>query len=356
MTNKVIIILKSLFIFIYIILGVTFVVPLIFTAFFYNYLFGFRCERTTTCDALENYPDLRLKQMDFLSGKTKLSAAAYRNTFVQKPKGLLVFCHGIGCGKDNYLNRIDYFAKEGYIVFAYDMTGVCASDGKGQRGVPQATLDLKCALEFVLKQIDFEGLPIVVYSHSWSGFAAASVLNFDDFNIVAEVNCGGFRYSSDISKIYVRKFMGNIYKLVMPYLHIVEFFRFGKCARFGAMEGINKFNKPILIMHSEDDTTIPYDDSIVAKKDKCTNSKAEFFTYKDRGHTISRPVENEDRVKASFSAIGKIRGRYRGESYFRHNIDTHYQGADYKDIYTLDPEFMKKVSDFYDKALLEQKK
>ncbi|MEG1608595.1 MAG: hypothetical protein RR348_01875, partial [Clostridia bacterium] len=138
---------------------------------------------------------------------------------------------------------------------------------------------------------------------------------------------------------------------VMPYVAMVEYLRFGKVARYKAINGINKFGKATLIMHSKDDTTIPYEDSIVALQKHCHNTQAEFYTYLDRGHTMSRPVENEDRVKASFASIPKIRERYKGESYFRHNIDTHYQCAAMDDIYKLDPEFMKRVMTFYDKAL-----
>lgn len=345
--------MRSLFVLVYVILGITLIIPLIFTAIFYNYLFGFRCERTTSCSRMNMYPDLIKHKMDFYSGKTLLDAACYSNKNIENKNKLMVFCHGIGCGKDNYLNRIDYFTKKGYLVFAYDMTGVCDSGGKGQRGVPQSTLDLKFALDFVHSQKEFDGMPIVVYGHSLCGFACSSVLNYGDFDIKAMVTCGGFNTSSDISRIYVNKFMGKIVNLVIPYVAIVEFLRFGRVARFKSITGINKFGRPTFIMHSKDDTTIPYEDSIVALQDKCTNPNAEFFTYLDRGHTLSRPVENEDKVKLSFASIEKIRERHKGESYFRHNIDTHYQMADFGDIYKLDEEFMQKVCDFYDRALLE---
>lgn len=351
MTDRVVAILKVLFILVYAVLGITIIIPLVFTAIFYKYLFGFRCERTTTCSTMEMFPDLTKKQCDYYSGKYKLDAGIYRNRHNNGDKGLLVFCHGIGCGKDNYLNRIDYFAREGYTVFAYDMTGVCDSQGKGQMGVPQATLDLKRGLEHIKKIDELKDLPIVVYGHSWSGFACCSVLNYGDWGIKAVITGGGFNYSSDISRIYIYKFMGNMDKLVNPYVRIVEFFRFGKVATYGAMDGINKFNKPVLIMHSKDDTTIPYKNSIVAKREHCHNKAAEFYSYLDRGHTISRPVENEDRVKAAFASMPKVRERYKRESYFRHNIDTHYERANLEDIYTLCPEYMGRVSNFYDRAL-----
>ncbi|MEG1608890.1 MAG: alpha/beta hydrolase, partial [Clostridia bacterium] len=235
MTKKVLFILRTLFALVYVLLGITFIIPLIFTAIFYNYLFGFRCERTTSCSRMDMYPDLKKEKMDFYSGKTLLDAACYTSKVADGSKGLLVFCHGIGCGKDNYINRIDYFTKQGFVVFAYDMTGVCDSGGKGQRGVPQATLDLKCALEFVATKSQFDGMPVVVYSHSWCGFAAASVLNYGDFGIKALVTCGGFNTSSDISRIYIRKFMGSMDKLVMPYVAMVEYLRFGKVARYKAI-------------------------------------------------------------------------------------------------------------------------
>ena len=43
----------------------------------------------------------------------------------QPPKGVVVIAHGLGGGGQNtYMDLADYFTSNGYLVFAYDVTGM----------------------------------------------------------------------------------------------------------------------------------------------------------------------------------------------------------------------------------------
>lgn len=54
----------------------------------------------------------------------------------------------MGGGHLSYTTEIDFFAKRGYLVLAYDQTGTMASDGKALRGMGQGFRDLLCAMQF----------------------------------------------------------------------------------------------------------------------------------------------------------------------------------------------------------------
>jgi pimeloyl-ACP methyl ester carboxylesterase len=64
----------------------------------------------------------------FLSGRWKLYGSRY---FVGKGpyKALVVFYHGIGAGRNAYVQPICDLAKQGYLVYAFDNTGSMQSEG-----------------------------------------------------------------------------------------------------------------------------------------------------------------------------------------------------------------------------------
>ena len=76
-------------------------------------------------------------------------------------------------------------------------------------------------------------------------------------------------------------------KIVSPFVNIYEFIKFGKYANITATDGINSVACPVMIMHSTDDTVVPYDVSIVFNKDKITNKKLIVKEYYDRNHFIT---------------------------------------------------------------------
>ncbi|WP_370631506.1 serine aminopeptidase domain-containing protein [Peptoniphilus sp. KCTC 25270] len=78
--------------------------------------------------------------MNFLQIKIKCSLAHYGSLYSvgDNLKGIIIIAHGFGGGGHNsYLDCINYFAQNGYYVFAYDATGNDESEGEGVRGFPQ---------------------------------------------------------------------------------------------------------------------------------------------------------------------------------------------------------------------------
>jgi len=82
--------------------------------------------------------------------------------------GLVVLAHGFGGGQRNYMHISNYFASNGYAVFAYDATGNDESEGEAVGSLPQSVVDLDYALRFVKSNSDFAGLPIALWGHSWA--------------------------------------------------------------------------------------------------------------------------------------------------------------------------------------------
>ena len=94
------------------------------TVFFYEKYFT----RFETADVfrrtLAEFPGLREDTFAVVSDRgQKLAASAYRQDGVD-PRAVLLVAHGFGAGGHNgYLDLCAYFARQGFIVIGYDITG-----------------------------------------------------------------------------------------------------------------------------------------------------------------------------------------------------------------------------------------
>ena len=324
---------------IYGLLAVTIVVPVVATIFLCAFAFGKRVELSKKYETLEDYPDLDATYVKFKSKGCILDGFFVTNKNIKDYKAVIVMAHGIGCSRANYMARYDYFARKGYIVFAYDCTGTCKSEGRDIKGLPQSQLDLENAINYVGTVEELKNYKILVYGHSWGGYAAATVLNNKKCaeKITAVVTCSGF---NDIWNI--------VYYQVAKYMHFIVFY--GKRALYTGIGGINKYKGDVLVMHSKDDKTVRYHDSVAIHKDKCTNPNAKFVIFEDRGHTLARPVEIENEIKE----INKknVSTLKRGKTnVFEHNLNVYYQFADRRRLNSVDEKFMDSVEEFYSQAL-----
>jgi len=126
-----------------------------------------------------------------------------------------VVAHSFGDGAEGYFGVITYFVDMGWRVFAYDKTGSHNSEGSGTRGLVQSVLDLDAALTFITAQ-EWE-LPIVLFGHSWGGFASTAVLNFDH-EISAVVSLAGYNKPVQVLHDTSRRILGRSGTFAYPYM------------------------------------------------------------------------------------------------------------------------------------------
>lgn len=340
--------MQAAIVIVYILLVWTIIIPLIATWILYRYLFDKRCDKTEGVLTAADYLNLDCSAFRVKSGKEELACFEYRDKEKCTGRAVVLVSHGIGCSHGNYLNRINYFAERGYIVLGFDMTGCGDSTGSGIKGLPQAHVDLDKVLTYIENSPEYGNLPLLVYGHSWSGFGVASVLNYGH-KPVAVVSASGFNKERSIIRFQAVRMAGRLGVLTMPWFAVIERFIYGKRAAYTAVSGINAYGGPVLLAHSKDDPTVPYDCSVIAAEG-ITNRKVQKLVYDDRGHTLSRSVEAENTIKADVA--GKPRRKIRkGESYFKYEVDVHYHYSAREAVFDTDVTFMDKVENFYESAL-----
>ena len=145
---------------------------------------------------VEDYEGLSCAEYTFTSDKGQ-KLQGYWYSAGEEQKGIIVIAHGFGAGHNSYMDCANYFAQNGYYVFAYDATGNDKSKGDGVGGIPQGQIDLDHAITFVEESGNFPKLPIALFGHSWGGYSVCSVLTYHP-EVKAVIECSGCNRSSDL--------------------------------------------------------------------------------------------------------------------------------------------------------------
>ena len=173
------------------------------------------------------------------------------------PKGLIVFFHGYGMGHADYLPECEYFCRRGYLVLSFDGAGTDISDGM-LLGLPQHILDLQSCLRYVCSQPELSALPLLLYGHSWGGYAADCIGALERFPIRGIVSAAGFYGSLSALAPYTRRHYGPLAPLPLLGIRLYQRLHFGRLAGMTAVKGLSRQSCPVLTAQSDDDRILPY--------------------------------------------------------------------------------------------------
>ena len=234
--------------------------------------------------------------------------------------GLVLVCHGMHAGADDYIPFIEYFVKNGFSVFAYDCTGTYASRGNSTVGIYTYVSDLDSALGYVERNSRLNQLPLFLFGHSCGGFAAAAILSIHK-NIRAcaaiapfhdgleLVRAKGEQYVSHLPQIIQKSFPGGL-------IDLYQCFLFGRYTRLNATLGINSTEIPIFIAHGRNDEIISFDSqSVISKKDALREKNVHYYVGEGArsGHNSilhsTRAVEYQEKIKSALGALKKEKSR-----------------------------------------------
>ncbi len=219
----------------------------------------------------------------FMSGENKLQGYIYE---VNDPKGFIVFSHGIWSAPEEYLACIHFFLDHGYTVFAYDYTSYNGSEGKWAKGLSQSRKDLDAALTYIEAEHVAGDLPVYLMGHSWGAYATTSVLNYPH-DVKKAVSLSGFNTPLGISLDVAKKSVTTIGTYICtPVLYLMNVIISGKDWNMSAVDGINRADIPVLLLHGVEDDFIRYDvTSIPAHRSEITSEKVEYIKLTKKGYS-----------------------------------------------------------------------
>lgn len=302
---------------------------------------------------ISEFDGLMVSEYKFTSNNgQRLAGYEYRKSDTEI-KGLVVIAHGLGGGGHNsYMDVADYFATNGYVVFAYDATGNDASEGDAVNGLPQGIADLDHELRFIKSREEFNELPIMLFGHSWGAYSVGSVLELHP-DIKAAIMVAGFNSSADLLELEGRAVAGDAIEMVLPWLVSYEEKLFGEYSAMSCLDGFAATDAAVMLLHSSDDQEIPKDMSFdVFYAEHKDDPRFTFISYENRGHERVYYSDVSAAYIESFNKefdkyIASLEGGFTPEAkaeYLTNNVDK-------KQLYALDHELMDRMVEFYDSHL-----
>lgn len=287
----------------------------------------------------------------FYSGENRLQAYVYGE---ENDKGLVVISHGMGGGHEGYMTDICWFVDHGWRVFGFDNTGSCESEGDGIVGLVQSALDLDAALTFIEGDSELSKLDVLLYGHSWGGYAVAAVLNFDH-DVAAVASIAGYNDPVDMAVEWGKDSMGGFAYLEYPFIWLNNKLIFGSLSDMTAVDGINRVDTPVLVIHGAGDKVVGYDGAgIIAQRDEITNPNVRFLTLDREGsdghNTVfmsSGAVKYFDEIEKEYD---KLEASYDGEVPDEVN-EQFFSAVDKKRTSELNPDLIEAVEEFFEEAI-----
>lgn len=289
--------------------------------------------------------------ISFESGDNTLQGYHYGKN---NEKGLIVISHGLGASAENYLAETLYFVDNGYQVFSYDNTGCHNSEGDNSRGLSQSVIDLDSALSYIESDSRFTSLPILLFGHSWGGYAVTAIFNFDH-NITASVSLAGF--NEPISMIFDKgkQIMGPLAYIEYPILNLYHRFLFMKNANLTAVDGINNTSTPILLIHGNADEVINHTTvGTIAFKNEITNPNVQYklrTNERQNNHTqlcmSLTALEYIDELNIIYNELSQKYDNKIPEE----ELKAFYDSVDKKKASLLNEEIMQDILKFYEDSL-----
>ena len=308
----------------------------------------------TRCSGYLCYSDVTSYQrtaVKFASGENTLQGYLYGT---QNEKGLVVISHGLGFDAQHYLPEVLYFVDHGWQVFSFDNTGTNESEGAGTIGLPQSEKDLDAALTFIEGDQTLNKLPVMLFGHSWGGYAVTAILN-TNHNISASVSISGFNSPDELLLEGATSEIGIFGYIEYPYLWAYQRILFGETARLTAVDGINSTDTPVMIIHGSADEDILYNGaSIISHRSAITNPDVMYKTCSAKNHNGHNNLLQSE---AAIQYINEKNKEYRAlNDRYDGNIPddvkaNFYAGIDKFQTSELDVGLMNEINDFYLKAL-----
>ena len=299
----------------------------------------------------DDIEDIYKKVVQFDSGENTLVGYVFGS---ENSHGLVVMSHGMGGGAESYTSEIVYFVENGYRVFAFDNTGCYNSEGESMMGMAQSAIDLDAALTYIESNDELNGLPVLLYGHSWGGYAAAAVLG-SDHDIKASVSISGYDTPMGITAEFSENMMGKpLTYIEYPFIWLNNKLTFGSKANISAVDSINSSDAHVMIIHGTGDEVVKFDGaSIISHKDEITNPNVVYkeIDGKLNGHSnIFMTEEGEEYLEELNEEYDELDKQYNGE--IPHDIEKDFYDKIDKNLTSqLSRQFMNDVNDFYMNAL-----
>lgn len=214
-------------------------------------------------------------------------------------------------------------------------------------------LDIRAAIAHLSQNPAARDLPLVLYGHSMGAYAAA-VAAAECPQVQAVASIAGFNDPMEVMLQEGMQRVGNAAYIGYPFLYLRNLLTFGSLADQSAADAIDRSCAAFLIVHGSGDENIAPPQSIWGQMRQIENENASFLQIDEplrNGHFgawLSRDaLEEREKIETQFALLQQ---RYDGD--IPQNVLSHFCAQmDAPALLELDENFMRTVTDFYEKAV-----
>ncbi len=124
----------------------------------------------------EDYPTLSRIPYETVFKGEKIRGYIYKDKEAEEEKGFIILSHGMFGSHVQYLVDVSYLTKAGYVVCCFDQYGVGLSSGDKIVSLPHGILVLERVIQDIEERNLHQGLPLILYGHSWGAYCSLGVL------------------------------------------------------------------------------------------------------------------------------------------------------------------------------------
>lgn len=157
---------------------------------------------------------------------------------VDKPRGVILFCHGNAGNISHRLDSLAIFARLGFSTLIFDYAGYGRSGGRPTEA--GSYRDGQAAYDYLVKKLAQTPEHIVLFGRSLGAGVAA--------HLAAHNSCGGLIMESAFTSVE------DLGQQLYPFLPVRLLSRFS----YNSRAILSQINCPVLIAHSIDDEIIPF--------------------------------------------------------------------------------------------------
>lgn len=250
-----------------------------------------------------DFEGLNKVPFDFKSRKGHLLKGGFYYYGTPRQDRIIVFDHGLGVGHRAYMREIETLCKRGYMVYSYDHTGTGESEGECVQGLSGSLSDLDDCIRTLKRLSNLHGMEISVIGHSWGGYSSLNILGYHH-DIHSVVSMSAFVSVSVMHSQLVPLVVFPFRKRLMEIERRTNRYH----ADSSAIDVINKSNKPILLIHSLDDSTVSAKKNILRlRKTTCERTNVEFIVQNGKGHSVNYTAEAADYKREFFKTMNKLK-------------------------------------------------
>ena len=214
-------------------------------------------------------------------------------------KGFILLAHGLFGTHVQYLVDIRYLTKLGYQVLAYDQFGCGLSEGENQESLATGIYVMENVIRDVEKRNVNHDLPLILYGHSWGAYSSCGALK-NHPEISKAILRSGFVSPIQVSYELLRSQKKALACFIKPVFSLAMTLYFSPRYVAKSTRGFHNQKTKILVIQSEDDTSVSMRASIANYLMKHPKNNAEVFLTKTGGHNT---IITEEGTKNYLNAI-----------------------------------------------------